>query len=67
MPLAFRTHFRKNVRLRLGRRSRRKSRWLDGKPEAFRTGGGKAAYYHPKGSYRYLVVEQVESFANVSR
>jgi len=30
-------------RLRLGRRSRQKSRGLDGKPEAFRTGGGKAA------------------------
>ena len=30
-------------RLRLGRRSRQKNGELDGKPEAFRTGGGKAA------------------------
>jgi|KBSSwiStaDraftv2_1062776.scaffolds.fasta_scaffold2133444_2 hypothetical protein len=30
-------------RLRLGRRSREKSDGLNGKPEAFRTGGGKAA------------------------
>jgi len=34
----------KEERLRLGRRIRKKSYALDGKPEAFRTGGGIAVY-----------------------
>ena len=42
-PLAFRSPLMIKKGLRLGRRSRKKNRRSDGKPEAFRTGGGKAA------------------------
>jgi hypothetical protein len=46
-PVRKASGFRKPVkikeRLRLGRRSRSSELLLDGKPEAFRTGGGEAA------------------------
>ena len=42
-PLAFRSPLMIKKRLQLGRRSRKKNRRSDGKPEAFRRGSGKAA------------------------